>query len=154
MEALRIENLKYDKNFQLTHCFLTNTCLFVRIEQKSKTEHRWNPPPLIKRGGGRGGRTFQKLSYLGGGVPKILLERGDNPEKRGGVVAVEMGREGGLTHFLLLYSSIAFTVCRVKKYSLVYYILTLQSFELTMQDSHPSLYSTKTLYHLNISDSF
>ena len=101
------------------------------------------PPPKIESpvGGGRG-------------VPKILLERGDNPEKGGGGVAVEMGREGGLTHFLLLYSSIAFTVCRVKKYSLVYYILTLQSFELTMQDSHPSLYSTKTLYHLNISDSF
>ena len=36
-----------------------------------------------------GGRIFQKLSYLVGGgrvVPKILPERGDNPEKgdRGG----------------------------------------------------------------------
>ena len=37
------------------------------------------PPPLLK-----GGRTFQKLSHLGGaGVPKMLLERGDNPEKGG-----------------------------------------------------------------------
>ena len=38
--------------------------------------------------------------------------------------------------------------------SLLYYILILQSSELTMQDSHASFYSTKTLYHLYISDSF
>ena len=37
--------------------------------------------PVIKRGGGR---TFQKLSHLGGGVLKILPERGDNPENGGG----------------------------------------------------------------------
>ena len=29
-----------------------------------------------------------------------------------------------------------------------------QSFELTMQDSHPRLHSSKTLYHLCISDPF
>ena len=53
--------------------------------------------PVIKRGGGR---TFQKLSHLGGGgVLKILPERGDNPENGGG---------GGVATFLLLYSSIAF----------------------------------------------
>ena len=44
-------------------------------------------PPLIKGGGGRGGgRTFPKFSHFGGGgggLPKILLERGDNPEKGG-----------------------------------------------------------------------
>ena len=35
----------------------------------------------------KGGRTFQKLSHLGGGgVPKFLLERGGNPEKKGGWV--------------------------------------------------------------------
>ena len=39
------------------------------------------------------------------GVPKILLEREENPENG---VDVEMG---GLPLFLLLYSSIAFTVC-------------------------------------------
>ena len=43
MEVLRIENLKYDKNFQLTHCFLINTPPFVCIEQKSKTEVRKEP---------------------------------------------------------------------------------------------------------------
>ena len=37
MEVLRVENLKYDRNFQLTHCFLINTLLFVSFEQKSKT---------------------------------------------------------------------------------------------------------------------
>ena len=38
------ENSKYDKNFQLTHCFfLINTLLFVRIEEKSKTEVRKQP---------------------------------------------------------------------------------------------------------------
>ena len=36
----------------------------------------------------------------------------------------------------------------------LYYILILQSFELSIQDSDPSLYSTKTLHHLYISDSF
>ena len=46
------------------------------------------------KGGGGGGRTFQKLSHLGlgggGGVENFLLERGDKPEKGG--VDVEMGR--------------------------------------------------------------
>ena len=42
------------------------------------------PLPFSKGGGG--GRTFQKLSHLGGGLPKILLERGDNHEKVGGGV--------------------------------------------------------------------
>ena len=64
------------------------------------------PSPLLNKGvEGEGSRTFKKLSHLGG-VPKILLERGDNPKKGGG---------GGCHFFLLLYSSIEFTVCGVKK---------------------------------------
>ena len=43
MEVLRIENLKYDKNFQQLIVFLINTLLFVRIEQKSNTEVRKQP---------------------------------------------------------------------------------------------------------------
>ena len=71
-----------------------------------------DPPPPPKKGGeGEGSRTFKKLSHLGGGVPKVLLERRDNPKKGGGV-AVKMG---GCHFFLLLYSSIEFTVCGVKK---------------------------------------
>ena len=43
-----------------------------------------DPPPLLNKGvEGEGSRTFKKLSHLGG-VPKILLERGDNPKKGGG----------------------------------------------------------------------
>ena len=55
--------------------------------------HNWNPPPL------------KKIESLGG-APKILLQRGDNPEKGGWC------RNGyGVVTYLLLYSSIAFTVC-------------------------------------------
>ena len=57
------------------------------------------PPPLLK-----GGQDLPKNESLVG-VPKTLLERGENPENG---VDVEMG---GLPLFLLLYSSIAFTVC-------------------------------------------
>ena len=42
--------------------------------------------------------------------------------------------------------------CVLKKKSFLYYFSVLQSFELAMQDSHPSLYSTDTLCHLYISD--
>ena len=39
MEVLRIKNLKYDRNFQLTNCFfLITTLLSVRIKRTSKTE--------------------------------------------------------------------------------------------------------------------
>ena len=50
------------------------------------------------------GRTFQKLSHLVG-IPNVLLERGDKPEK--GV----WYRHGRLPLFLLLYISITFTLC-------------------------------------------
>ena len=53
--------------------------------------HSGNPPPLLK-----GGLDLQQIESLGeGGVPKILLERRDNPEKGGGV-DVEIG---GLPRF-------------------------------------------------------
>ena len=72
----------------------------------------------------------------------FLLCINDPPDGRGGVAT-----------FLLLYSSITFTLCVEKvKFSLLLFFL--QSFELAVQDSHPSLYSTKTLYPLYISDSF
>ena len=63
--------------------------------------------------------------------------------------------ERGGCHFLLLYSSILHLLCvwcggGGSKVSL---ILVLQSFDLTMQVSHPSLY-IKTLYDLHISDLF
>ena len=63
------------------------------------TLHSWNPtaPPLLK-----GSYELQKIESPGG-VPKILLEWKDNPEKGG---CVEMGA----ATFLLLLFSIAFTV--------------------------------------------
>ena len=64
-----------------------------------------------------------------------------------------MQKWGGCHFFIILQFNCIYCVWG-KKYSLLYYILIFQSFELTMQDSHPSLYSTKTLYHLYISDSF
>ena len=42
-------------------------------------------------------------------LPKILLKRRHNPEK-GGVIK-KWGGGGGVATFLLLYRSIAFTVC-------------------------------------------
>ena len=55
------------------------------------------------------GEDFPKIESLGGGVRNFLLERGDKPEKGGGRgVDVEMR---GSPLFLLLYSSITFTLC-------------------------------------------
>ena len=48
MEVLRIKNLKYHKNFQLTNFFLINTLLFVRIKQTSKIEVRKQPFKRVK----------------------------------------------------------------------------------------------------------
>ena len=66
-----------------------------------------------------GSRTFQKLSYLRGEVPKIFLERGDNPEKGrgGGGVDVEMG---GCHFFIILQFSYIYCICVGKvKFSLL-----------------------------------
>ena len=60
---------------------------------------------------GGGGMTFQKLCHLGGSK-YFARKGGDEPEKRGGWCGNK-----GLPLFL-----------------------DLQSFELAMQDSHPSLY--------------
>ena len=51
-----------------------------------------------RRGGGWGGRSFQKLSHLGE-RSKILLERGDNFEKGGVHIEMELGVGGVLPHF-------------------------------------------------------
>ena len=81
-------------------------------------------------------------------VPKFFYrKRGDKPEKGGEWWGV-------LPLFSLLYTLITFTLCLGKiKFHFVTFSV-FQSFELVMQDSHPSLYSTKILYHLYISDPF
>ena len=76
-----------------------------------------------------------------------MLEREDNPEKGGGGVDVEMERSPFIYSFITLQFNYIYCMCVGK-------VQFLQSFELTMQDSHPSLYGTKTLYHFYISDQF
>ena len=60
---------------------------------------------------------------------------------------------GGCCHFFitLQFNHIYYVWGEV---SSLYYFSELQSFELAMQDFHPSLYCTKTWYYLYISDPF
>ena len=99
------------------------------------------PIPFLK-----GSRSFQKLSHLG--LLNVLLEKGINLRRE--QVGLEM-RSSQL--FFVIYSSITFTVCvwggcKVSFITFRYFSL----FELAMQDSHTSLYITKTLYHFYIFD--
>ena len=64
--------------------------------------HSWNAPPPLLKGGGY---DLQKIESPGG-LPKTLLKRGDNPERGGGLM-----QKWEVATFLLLYSSIASTVC-------------------------------------------
>ena len=77
------------------------------------------------------------------------MGRGNTPEKGGGV-DVEMG---GWHFFITLQFICIYCVCVCvwggEGVSFLYYILVLHSFELTVQDSHPSFHSIKT-YHLCI----
>ena len=68
--------------------------LFKYLPMKT-TDIVGTSPPLIK-----GGQDLPKIESLGG-VPKILIEREDNPEK-GGRVDVEMGEGGGCHFFITL----------------------------------------------------
>ena len=77
-----------------------------------------------------------------GVLSKFFARRVEKPEK--GLVAT----------FLLLYSSITFTLCDGNNKVFFITFFPLQSFELAMHDSHPSLYSTKILYYMYISDPF
>ena len=108
-------------------------------------------PPLLK-----GGMTFQKLNHWGG-TPNFLLQRGNNPER-----GASRRNEGLLTIFIALQFNYIYSVCvcggrggggragGVVKFPKV---SVLQFFELAIQDSHSSLYSTKT-YHLYIPNPF
>ena len=67
IEVLRIKNLKYDRNVQLTNCFfLINTILFVCIKQTSKTEVQKQP----------------SNEWLKVGVPRENLKSRKNPWKK------------------------------------------------------------------------
>ena len=84
---------------------------------------------------------------MGEGVPKILLERGDNPENWGGGADIEMGG----CHFFYYFTVQLHLLCvcvgggEGGGGSYVCFIMILQSSELTMMQDP---------YHLCISDSF
>ena len=82
---------------------------------------RTPPPPITP------------LSHLGGGLWNFLLEREDKPQK------------GGLPLFYY-FTVQSHLLCVGGKQDSLYYFLGHQSFKLAMQNSHPSLYCTKTLY--------
>ena len=77
--------------------------------------HSWNPPFLPV--------PFQKLSHLGGRGRNFLLEREDKPVNGG-----SWCWNGGLPPFLLLYSSIIFTICEESKVPFItFWIFSLLS---------------------------
>ena len=55
--------------------------------------------------------------------------------------------------FITLQFNHIYSVCGKNKFSFVTFFF-LQSFELAMQDSHPSLYGAKAMCHLYIPNSF
>ena len=79
-----------DRPGELCHNFSVSDDLTQMIN------HSWNPPTPLLKGGGR---TFQKLSHLG--ITKSFARKGGDKPVKGG---------GGFPLFLLLYSSIIFTV--------------------------------------------
>ena len=81
-----------------------------------------------------GGRTFQNW-VTSGGRTKFFARKEGMTLKRG-----DWFRNGGVSLFLLLYRSFTFTLCVWEKWSFLYYISVLQSFELIMQDSHSSVF--------------
>ena len=78
-----------------------------------------------------------------------MLERGGSLEKSG--VDKEMARRGGCHFLITLHFNCIYHVWGEK---VKFPLLLFDSSILAMQDSHPSLYSTKTFYHLYVSDSF
>ena len=80
-----------------------------------------------------------------GGGSKNFARKGRINLKR--AVDVEMGG----SHFITLQFNHIYSVCGKSKASFITFFF-LWSFELAMEDFHPDLYSTKTVYHLHISD--
>ena len=83
-------------------------------------------------------------------VQNFLLERGDTTnEKGGGEVDVEMRRLP-----VFYYFTVQSHLLCVGKSKVSFITFSIFSLESAIQDSHPSLYCTKTWYHLYISDPF
>ena len=69
------------------------------------------------------------------------------------VCAICWALEMGVCHFYY-FTVQSHLLCVWQNQSFLYYFSVLQSFELAMQDSHPSLYSIIISYHLCISEPF
>ena len=95
-----------------------------------------SPPSPLKGGG----RIFKKLSHIGerGGYAIFCQKGGINL------------KWGGCNFFITLQFNHIYCVCGESKVLFI----TFRIFSPAMQDSHPSLYYTKTWYHLYISDPF
>ena len=95
--------------FSLNRPYHTHSSLWITsLSHSAFSSQSWTPHHSLLKGrrGGGGRGVGPSKNWVTWGVPKLLLERADNSEKRGGGVDVEIGD----CHFLLLYSSIAFTV--------------------------------------------
>ena len=70
---------------------------------------------------------------------------------------MKKGGGGGLPHFFItLYFNYILGKVHMclRKVKFLLFRFNIQSFELIIQHSHPSLYSTKTFYHWYISDRY
>ena len=121
--------------------------LVVNIGQLVVTSSYLTQYPLPPHPPIRGGVGTSK-NCVPWGVQNFLLERGNKPEKEG-----LMQKQGDCQFFISLQFNLIYCVCGGSEGS-HYYFFDLQSFEVSMQDSYPSLYYTKASYHFYISDQF
>ena len=90
-------------------------------------------PPLLK-----GVWDLPKIESLGGGGINLFARKWG------------WYRNGGGLPLFYYFTVQSHLLCLGGKQSSLNFLSDLQSFELAMQDSHPTLNSTKTLYHLYI----
>ena len=87
------------------------------------------PPPLLK--------DLPKIESLWGGY-KIFCQKGVINLKRG------LDVEKGGCHYFYYFTAQSHLLCVGGRYVSIYYFSDLQSFELAMHNSHPSLYCTNS----------
>ena len=99
--------------------------------KKINCARSWNPKPLIK--GGKGlGPSKNWVIWGRGGVPKILLERGDNSEQEG--VDVEMGGGGlSLFYYFTVQSHLLCVWGKSKVCFITFWLFILQPYKILIQ---------------------
>ena len=90
----------------------------------------------------KAGKDLPKIESLVGEGPKFFTRKGENMRRKGNA------KMGVVTFLITLHFNHIYGVCRKSKVSFnTFFNNTVpQSFELAIQDSHPSLYITKKLY--------